>query len=176
MEPLPVCLYAPIDMGGKRDTYWCDGCPGFGLRVTPAGAKSFVYKYMRGRQSRWITIDKYPEWSIRQPSDAHRPQEDRHRQEGRLRDAGRRLGSRRRELLHQALRNASGRRRVLRLPGQRPGRQGYRERPVRRTFATSLRRPRRRVSFALFVPAAGCAARAEFDVQTQPVDQHIGQR
>jgi integrase len=49
----------------KRDTYWCDGCPGFGLRVTPYGGKTFVYKYMHGRQSRWITIGKYPEWSIR---------------------------------------------------------------------------------------------------------------
>lgn len=55
-----------IKPSDKRDTYWCDGCPGFGLRVTPSGAKSFVYKYMNGRQSRWITIGKYPEWSIRQ--------------------------------------------------------------------------------------------------------------
>ncbi|MCP5230238.1 site-specific integrase [Accumulibacter sp.] len=49
----------------SRDTYWCDGCPGFGLRITPTGRKSFVYKYMHGRKSRWITIGRYPEWSIR---------------------------------------------------------------------------------------------------------------
>lgn len=54
-----------IKPSDKRDTYWCDGCPGFGLRVTPSGARSFVYKYKQGRQDRWITIGRYPEWSIR---------------------------------------------------------------------------------------------------------------
>ena len=49
----------------KRETYWCDGCPGFGLRVTPTGHKTFVYKFMKGRTSRWLTIGRYPEWSIR---------------------------------------------------------------------------------------------------------------
>ncbi len=53
---------APTD---KRQIYWCDGCPGFGLRLTPSGSRSFVYKYMNGRQSRWLTIGKYPEWSVR---------------------------------------------------------------------------------------------------------------
>ena len=50
----------------KRQIFWCDGCPGFGIRITPSGKKSFIYKYMNGRQSRWLTIGKYPEWSIRQ--------------------------------------------------------------------------------------------------------------
>ncbi len=50
----------------KRQTFWCDGCPGFGLRVMPTGKKSFVFKYMNGRTSRWITIGRYPELSIRQ--------------------------------------------------------------------------------------------------------------
>lgn len=55
-----------IKPSSKRDTYWCDGCPGFGVRVAPSGVKSFVFKYKRGRQDRWITIGRYPEWSIRQ--------------------------------------------------------------------------------------------------------------
>jgi len=55
-----------IKPSSKRDTYWCDGCPGFGVRVAPSGVKSFVFKYKRRRQDRWITIGRYPEWSIRQ--------------------------------------------------------------------------------------------------------------
>lgn len=53
-----------------RTIYWCDGCPGFGLRLMPSGAKSFIFKYMSDmpngkRLSRWITIGKYPAISIR---------------------------------------------------------------------------------------------------------------
>lgn len=56
----------PMD---KRKTYWCIGCPGFGLRVTKTGAKTFVFKYTatikaNKRISRWITIGKYPKLSI----------------------------------------------------------------------------------------------------------------
>lgn len=53
----------------KRQTFWCYGCPGFGLRVNPSGTKVFVFKYMSGDNkeiSRWISIGRYPEWSIRQ--------------------------------------------------------------------------------------------------------------
>ena len=54
----------------SRTVYWCDGCPSFGIRVMPSGVKSFVFKYMVRnhsglRTSRWITIGKYPEWTIR---------------------------------------------------------------------------------------------------------------
>lgn len=49
----------------KREIYWCDGCPGFGLRITPTGTKTFVFKYMNGRQSRWLTLGKYPRTPIR---------------------------------------------------------------------------------------------------------------
>jgi len=53
----------------KRQTFWCYGCPGFGIRVNPSGSKVFVFKYMSGENkeiSRWISIGKYPEWTIRQ--------------------------------------------------------------------------------------------------------------
>ena len=49
-----------------RTVYWCEGSPGFGLRVTPTGTKTFVYKYMARRKSRWLTIGKYPKHSIRE--------------------------------------------------------------------------------------------------------------
>ena len=57
----------------KRIIYWCEDCPGFGLRVTPSGNKSFVYKYTKDGKSIWYTIGKYPEWSIR---NARREYED----------------------------------------------------------------------------------------------------
>jgi len=57
----------------KRVIYWCEDCPGFGLRVTPSGNKSFVYKYTQNGKSVWYTIGKYPEWSIR---NARREYED----------------------------------------------------------------------------------------------------
>ena len=47
----------------KRTTFWFKGHPGFGLRVTPTGNKSFVFKYMNGRKSRWMTLGKYPKMS-----------------------------------------------------------------------------------------------------------------
>ncbi len=53
----------------KRQTFWCVGCPGFGLRVNPSGTKVFIFKYMSGENkdiSRWMTIGRYPEFSIRQ--------------------------------------------------------------------------------------------------------------
>jgi len=55
-----------IEPPKKRTVYWCIGSPAFGLRVTPSGTKTFIYKYMSGRTSRWVTIGKYPAISIRE--------------------------------------------------------------------------------------------------------------
>lgn len=52
--------------GSKRQVYWCNGCPGFGLRITPSGTKSFVFKYMSSRESRWVTLGKYPQLSLQE--------------------------------------------------------------------------------------------------------------
>lgn len=53
-----------LEPGSSRQVYWCNGCPGFGLRVTPSGTKSFVFKYMSSRESRWVTLGKYPRLSV----------------------------------------------------------------------------------------------------------------
>ncbi len=50
----------------KRTIYWCEGSPAFGIRITPTGTKTFIYKYMSGRISRFKTIGQYPKYSIRQ--------------------------------------------------------------------------------------------------------------
>ena len=48
---------------GNRIKY--DG-GGFGVRVTAAGAKSFVLNYRTGRRERRITIGSYPDWTVAQ--------------------------------------------------------------------------------------------------------------
>ncbi|WP_086930236.1 tyrosine-type recombinase/integrase [Agarilytica rhodophyticola] len=54
-----------LEPSDKRQVFWCDDSAGFGLRLTPNGTKTFVYKYMLGRKSRWLTLGKYPQYSIR---------------------------------------------------------------------------------------------------------------
>ena len=48
---------------GNRITY-DDEIRGFGLRITPAGAKAFVLNYMAAGRERRITIGAYPAWSV----------------------------------------------------------------------------------------------------------------
>lgn len=50
----------------KRTIYWCDGSPGFGIRLSPSGRKSFVFKYMKEGVSRWVSLGRYPAVSIRE--------------------------------------------------------------------------------------------------------------
>ena len=48
----------------KRRIVWIKGLPGFGIRVTPKGTKSFVYKYDFDGQDRWITFGQYPKMTV----------------------------------------------------------------------------------------------------------------
>ncbi|UYQ72877.1 tyrosine-type recombinase/integrase [Pelagibacterium flavum] len=48
---------------GSRIIY-CDGFSGFGLRVTQAGAKSFVLNYRINGRERRTTLGQYPQWSV----------------------------------------------------------------------------------------------------------------
>lgn len=50
---------------GKRRTVWMQGLPGLGLRITPKGTKSFIYKYGFNGRDRWITLGQYPKIKIR---------------------------------------------------------------------------------------------------------------
>lgn len=45
---------------GKRRVVWAKGLKGFGIRITPKGTKSFVYKYDIDGQDRWLTFGRYP--------------------------------------------------------------------------------------------------------------------
>ena len=49
---------------GKRHIVWAKGLKGFGIRVTPNGTKSFVYKYDIDGQDRWLTFGQYPKLKL----------------------------------------------------------------------------------------------------------------
>src|SRR4051812_35725947 len=49
---------------GKQTFVWDGQVRGFGLRVTPAGAKSFVCQHRVTGQTRRVTIGSYPDWTV----------------------------------------------------------------------------------------------------------------
>ncbi|MEO9191690.1 MAG: Arm DNA-binding domain-containing protein, partial [Acetobacteraceae bacterium] len=54
----------PAPPSGNRITYDAD-LPGFGIRVTGAGARAFILNYRTGGRERRITIGQYPAWNAR---------------------------------------------------------------------------------------------------------------
>ncbi len=52
--------------GQKRYVEWADGIPGFGVRVTPRGTKSWIYMYYRPEGYRMMTLGKYPAMTLAQ--------------------------------------------------------------------------------------------------------------
>ena len=48
----------------KRYEVWDPAAPGFGVRVTPKGVKSFVYLYRFDGLPRRMTLGRYPKLSL----------------------------------------------------------------------------------------------------------------
>ena len=44
----------------KRRVIWAQGLKGLGIRISPQGTKSFVFKYDLEGQDRWMTLGRYP--------------------------------------------------------------------------------------------------------------------
>ena len=53
-----------IKAHNKRIIYWCKGLPGFGLRVTPKGTKTWIYAYKYQDKSKTLSLDTYPKLSL----------------------------------------------------------------------------------------------------------------
>jgi integrase len=52
---------------GSRDIYaWDDRVAGFGMKVTPKGARVYVLKYRAGRLQRWMTLGRHGEITAEQ--------------------------------------------------------------------------------------------------------------
>ena len=48
----------------KRRIVWAKGLKELGIRITPKGTKSFVYKYDIDGQDRWLTLGQYPKLKL----------------------------------------------------------------------------------------------------------------
>lgn len=55
-----------LQTGEKRRTVWAQGLSGLGIRISPKGTKSFVFKYDIDGQDRWMTFGRYPKMKLAQ--------------------------------------------------------------------------------------------------------------
>ena len=53
-----------MDPSEKRRIVWANGLTGFGVRITPKGTKSFIFKYDIDGQDRWLTFGQYPKMKL----------------------------------------------------------------------------------------------------------------
>jgi len=53
----------------KRYTEW--GERGFGVRITPKGVKTFIFKYRFDSKVRWMTLGTYPQMNLADAHEAH---------------------------------------------------------------------------------------------------------
>ena len=50
---------------GERDSYaWDSGIPGFGVKVTPRGARIYILKYRSDGAQRWVTIGRHGDVTV----------------------------------------------------------------------------------------------------------------
>ena len=55
----------------SRYVAWADGMPGFGLRVSPKGRKTWVYMYRFEGRARMMTLGNYPKMTLREAGAAY---------------------------------------------------------------------------------------------------------
>ncbi len=55
-----------VSVDGKQVVYWDDLLTGFGLRVSPGGAKTFFYQYRINGRPKKITIGRFGAWTVEQ--------------------------------------------------------------------------------------------------------------
>ncbi len=59
--------------GPKLQVLWDASTPGFGLRVTIGGTKSFFLRYRRGKKQKWVAIGRYDAARPAQPGEGGSP-------------------------------------------------------------------------------------------------------